>query len=351
MSEIVHSFDFSYVSGFTIYENSNVVKTESGGLYTLGFRVVFELPIGFNVINTPHIQLSYVQNGVSRTVDSNDSVSNNLYICEWNSSQYLSPSTDFESVVIANASIFSPFQNDYPTVRVQQVSNSNINAIANNRFDAQQNNADLGKFIYSLLRYPFEVSTDVLADIILGYLVLNEQAYLIDEQFYNFELFNGVVNGYYGDNRDISNSEIFLFLPFYDSKYQLDSKYINTTIKIKYRCDILANKCIIQIFSNDTLIDCLDVILGYNIPYIFLTNDVYVEKTVSDTLKNFDNPKIIIEQNLATDNIYDIDFSGTISDFSNGDFVAIDDFSEIKPTENNEDFERLFDILEKGFYI
>jgi len=351
MGEIVHSFDFSNVSGFTIYENSNVVKTDSDGLYTLGFRVVFELPNGFNVVNTPHIQLSFIQNGVSRSIDSNDSVSNNYYICEWTSSQYLAPSSNFESVVIANASIFSPFQNDYPTVRVQQVSNSNINTIAHNRFDAQQNNADLGKFIYSLLRYPFKVSTDVLADIILGYLVLSEQAYLIDEQFYNFELFNGVVNGYYGDNRDVSNSEIFLFLPFYDSKYHLDSKYINTTIKIKYRCDILANKCIIQIFSNDILIDCLDVILGYNIPYIFLTSDIYVEKTVSDTLKNFDNPKIIVEQNLATDNIYNIDFSGSISDFSNGDFVAIDDFSVIKPTENNEDFERLFDILEKGFYI
>ena len=146
MSEIVHNFDFSDVRGFDIVSDSGVVKEineTNPNIYTLNFQVIFQLKEGYNVLEIPHISLRFVQNESTREIESDDSVNNDLYVCEWHSSNYLAESSNFESVVIGNASIFAPFQNDYPTVRVQRVSNSNINFIASNRFDVQLSDVDL----------------------------------------------------------------------------------------------------------------------------------------------------------------------------------------------------------------
>lgn len=353
MSEIVHNFDFSNVKGFTIVSNSGVVK-EIGeinpNIYTINFQVTFQLEDGYNVLETPHITLRFVQNRTVVEIESVDSVNNNMYFCEWHSSVYAVDSTDFESVVYASASIFSPFQKDYPTVRVQRVSNSNIDFIANNRFDVQLSDVDLATFIISLLRFPFNVEIGDYADLILGNVILNNKAPLITEQYYNFKVFDDVVSGYYGDDRDFVESEIYVDLPFY-GVYQIDSKYINSHIEIVYKCDILANRASISILSNSVMVDFLKCTLGYEIPYTFTTRTLYSEKVIADTLMNFEDPKLRVNQKIASSNIFNIDFVGSTADFENGDFVSVDDFNEIKPTLNNIDFESLLNSLENGFII
>lgn len=353
MSEIVHNFDFSDVRGFDIYSNSGVVKETNEinpNIYTLNFQVIFELHEGYNVLEIPHISLTFVQNGITREIESDDSVSDNLYICEWHSSNYMATASDFESVVVGSASVFAPFQNDYPTVRVQQVSNSNINYIAQNRFDAQLSDVDLGTYIVSLLRFPFNVSVGAYAGLILGNVVLSITAPLVTEQYYSFTVFDSVIEGYYTDDRDFVESEIYIDLPFY-GVYQIDSKYINSRIKIVYKCDILANRASISILSNNVMIDFLECTLGYEIPYTFTTKTLYSEKVIADTLTNFEEPKIRINQKIACTNIYNIDFVGATYDFESGDFVSVDDFSEITSTLNNQDFEGLLNALENGFII
>lgn len=353
MSEIVHNFDFSDIRGFDVVSNSGVVKETNEvnpNLYTLNFQVIFQLREGYNVLEVPHISLSFVQNETTREIDSSDSVNNDLYVCEWNSSNYMAESSDFESVVIGSASVFAPFQNDYPTVRVQRVSNSNINYIANNRFDVQLSDVDLASYIISLLRYPFNVSVGAYADLILGNVVLSNQAPLVTEQYYNFTVFDDDISGFYNDNRDFVESEIYIDLPFYGI-YQLDSKYINSHIKIVYKCDILANRASISILSNNLMIDFLECTLGYEIPYTFTTKTLYSEKVIADTLTNFEEPKIRINQKIASGDIFNIDYVGTTADFASGDFVSVDDFNEINSTLNNQDFEGLLNALENGFII
>jgi len=353
MSEIVHNFDFSDVKGFDIVSNSDVVKEINEinpNIYTLNFRVVFQIREGYNVLEVPHISLNFIQNSVLREIESDDSISDNLYICEYHSGNFLSVSTDFHSVVIGSASIFSPFQYDYPTVRVQRVSNNNIQKIANSRFDVQLSDVDLGTFIISLLRYPFNVDIGDSADLILGTVILSQTAPLITSQFYNFTLFDDVVSGIYGDDRDFTDSEIFIDLPFY-GVYSISSDYLNSRIKISYKCDILANRASITIFSDDVMIDNLEIVLGYEIPYIFTTKTLYTEKVIADTLQNFENPKIRINQKLSSTSIYNIDYFGKVEDFKNGDFVCVDDKQEIKPTLNSDDFDSLLSTLANGFYI
>lgn len=353
MSEIVHNFDFSNVKGFTIVSDSGVVKEINEinpNMYTLNFQVIFQIEDGYNVLETPHISLRFVQNGDVKEINSDDSMYNGMYVCEWHSSNYMANSTDFESVVYGCASIFSPFQKDYPTVRVQRVSNSNIDFIANNRFDVQLSDVDLATFIISLLRYPFNVKIGDNAELILGNVVLNNTAPLITEQFYSFTIFDDDVNGYYGDDRDFIESELYVDLPFY-GVYQLDSKYINSHIKIVYKCDILANRASISILSNGIIVDFLECTLGYEIPYMFTTRSIYSEKVIADTLMNFEKPKLRVNQKIASSNIFNIDFVGSTADFGNGDFVSVDDFNEIKPTLNNIDFENLLNSLENGFII
>ena len=353
MSEIVHNFDFSDVRGFDIVSDSGVVKEineTNPNIYTLNFQVIFQLKEGYNVLEIPHISLRFVQNESTREIESDDSVNNDLYVCEWHSSNYLAESSNFESVVIGNASIFAPFQNDYPTVRVQRVSNSNINFIASNRFDVQLSDVDLATFIVSLLRYPFNVDVGDYADLILGNVVLSNTAPLVTEQYYNFNVFDDDIRGYYTDDRDFIKSEIFVDLPFY-GVYQIDSKYINSHIKIVYKCDILANRASISILSNGVMIDFLECTLGYEIPYTFTTKTLYSEKVIADTLMNFEEPKLRINQKIASGNIFNINFIGSTSDFANGDFVSVDDFNEIKPTLNNQDFEGILNTLENGFII
>ena len=353
MSEIVHNFDFSNVKGFTVVSDSGVVKEINEintNIYTLNFQVIFQLEDGCNVLETPHISLRFVQNGNLIEIESDDSTYNGMYVCEWHSGNYMANSTDFESVVYAGASIFSPFQKDYPTVRVQRVSNSNIDFIANNRFDVQLSDVDLASFIVSLLRYPFKVEIGDNAELILGNVVLNDTAPLITEQYYSFTVFDDVIKGYYDDNRDFVESEILVDLPFYGI-YHIDSKYINSHIKIVYKCDILANRTSISILSNSIMIDFISCTLGYEIPYTFTTRTLYSEKVIADTLTNFEEPKLRVNQKIASSNIFNIDFVGNTSDFENGDFVCVDEMQEIKPTLNSDDFDGLLLTLTNGFII
>lgn len=153
-------------------------------------------------------------------------------------------------------------------------------------------------------------------------------------------MFDNVVNGLYNNDSDIENAEIIMFLPFV-GKYELDSKYINTKITIKYICDILSNDCIIYVYSNDKIIDNVKTSLGYEEPFITKESSIdfsFVNQMNSNSNKN-KRGVITVYQKANTTNTYNNHINKkveTVTGFVKGTFDEFTCNSEILLKEINQ---------------
>lgn len=199
----------------------------------------------------------------------------------------------------------NPLISDFGCINVYKT-NATINkSLTNKRFFNVETNKyeDLGNYILSFIKYPFDIVTTEEKNIIYGWFDTNIKAPLVNDQIIIFSLGKIILNGYYKNSSDVNNTRIKLLLPYADI-YELDSIYINTTIEIKYKIDILSNTCVIEIFSNDTLIDTINTSIGYNIPYILKTDVITPNINLqSNVLKNT-KAQIIIFQKLKINNTH-----------------------------------------------
>ena len=107
-------------------------------------------------------------------------------------------------------------------------------------------------------------------------------------------------------------------MPFY-GLYNIDTRYINTEIEIKYVVDILSNTAIIELYSNDVLFDTIDCYIGYSIPYIIQQGYINHNITLQNNITKQYIPKIILKQNNQINNgIYKTYKPCVISDVSEG---------------------------------
>ena len=353
-------FDFSDLQGFEVVSTTGLIEDSGYGTipaYIYNFQVRLRIIEGLNLIHKPHISIEYEKhNGDIATFESVDTYNNGVYHCSYESpiiSNY--PITILSVIITGLASSYLPFNQDFPMLRMQKVDNVSQQAIAQNRFygDIQTPSTmgDLGRFIVSLVRYPFEVETDQNADIVLGFSVLKAQAPLVAERKYIFTLFDDVINGFFGDVRDNGNVEISAILPFI-GKVSLDSEFINRHIKIVYEVDILANESVCKIIVDDILHEVRDFTIGFNIPYLlkFNDSDIEVSKTLkSELIRNFTDCKMIVSQSeRINDKPYKINLVSDLTDFSG--FVKFDNF-KIDGIPTEKEFEMLKQIVESGFYI
>lgn len=236
----------------------------------------------------------------------------------------------------------SNLMSQYRFIRAYKANDNIITQVANARFYTGQGgiSEDLGKYILSYIHYPFNVETKDNANIELGFFDTQINCDLVKEQYHIFTLFDDVVNGLYNNDSDIENAEIIIFLPFV-GKYELDSKYINTKITIKYICDILSNDCIIYIYSNDKIIDNVKTSLGYEEPFITKESSIdfsFVNQMNSNANKN--KPGVItVYQKANTTNTYNnhiIKKVETITGFLKGTFEEFTGNNEILLKEINQ---------------
>lgn len=353
-------FDFSDLQGFEVVSTTGLIEDSGYGTipaYKYNFQVRLRIIEGLNLIHQPHISIEYEKhNGNIATFESVDTYNNGVYQCAYESpiiDNY--PITVLGVTITGLASPYLPFNQDFPMLRIQKVNNTAQQAIAQNRFYGDIHTpstvGDLGRFIVSLVRYPFEVDTDQNADIVLGFSVLKAQAPLVAERKYIFTLFDDVINGFFGDVRDNGNVEISAILPFI-GEVSLDSEFINRHIKIVYEVDILANESVCKIIVDDILHEVRDFTIGFNIPYLlkFNESDIEVSKTLkSELIRNFTDCKIIVSQfERIIDKPYKINLVSDLTDFTG--FVKFDNF-KIDGIPTEKEFEMLKQIVESGFYI
>ena len=238
----------------------------------------------------------------------------------------------------------SNLMTQYRFIRAYKANEDIISQVANARFYTGQGGVseDLGKYILSYIHYPFDVETKDNANIELGFFDTQINCDLVKEQYHIFTLFDNVVNGLYNNDSDIENAEIIMFLPFV-GKYELDSKYINTKITIKYICDILSNDCIIYIYSDDKIIDNVKTTLGYEEPFITKESSIdfsFVNQMNSNANKN-KRGVITVYQKSNTTNRYNNHIikkvetvtgfiKGTLEEFTGNNEILLKEINQIK---------------------
>ena len=265
---------------------------------------------------------------------------------------YTNNATDFKPIKVTAYGVAlekSNLMSQYRFIRAYKADEDIITQVANTRFYTGQGGVseDLGKYILSYIHYPFDVESEESNNIELGFYDTQINCALVKEQYHNFTLFDNVVNGLYNNDSDIEHTEIIIFLPFV-GKYNLDSKYINSKITIKYICDILSNDCIIYIYSNDKIIDNIKTTLGYEEPFITKESSIdfsFVNQMNSNANKNIKGI-ITVYQKANTTNKYSNHIikkvetvtgflRGTFNEFIGNNEILLKEINQIKSLFNS----------------
>lgn len=323
------NIDVSNLIGITL--DNVVFPTEEDSTYT-GY---FTINSGLVISTIPYIQIDY---GVLVEKATAKEEPDGRYKVTYKKAPLYKPEkVTAYGVALEKSNLLS----QYRFIRTYKANENIISQIANTRFYSEQGvREDLGKYILSYIHYPFDVESDDNANIELGFYNTEINCELVKEQYHKFTLFDNVINGLYNNDSDIVNAEIIVFLPFV-GKYELDSKYINTKITIKYICDILSNDCIIYIYSNDKIIDNLKTSLGYEEPFITKESSIdfsFVNQMNSNANKNIKGV-ITVYQKANTTNTYSnhiVKKVGLITGFIKGTFEEFTGNNEILLKEINQ---------------
>ena len=302
----------------------------------LNYVGYFTLNNGLVISEPPYLIFDY---GASQIQINSIIQTDGRYKIEYSEDTYITPNT---ITAYGMAHEKSDLMTQYRFIRAYKANEDIISQVASARFYSGQGgiSEDLGKYILSYIRYPFTVETKNNANIELGFYDTQINCDLVKEQYHIFTLFDNVVNGLYNNDSDIENAEIIMFLPFV-GKYELDSKYINTKITIKYICDILSNDCIIYVYSNDKIIDNIKTSLGYEEPFITKESSIdfsFVNQMNSNANKN-KRGVITVYQKANTTNTYNNHINKkveTVTGFVKGTFDEFTCNSEILLKEINQ---------------
>lgn len=304
----------------------------------LSYTGYFTLDSGLVISEPPYLILDY---GASQTQIDSVLQSDGRYKIEYTEHTFVTPLTiTAYGVALEKYNLMA----QYRFIRAYKANENIITQVASTRFYVGQNTEreDLGKYILSYIHYPFDVETKDSANIELGFFDTQINCDLVKEQYHTFTLFDSIVNGLYNNNSDIENAEIIMFLPFV-GKHELESKYINTKITIKYICDILSNDCIIYIYSNDKIIENIKTTLGYEEPFITKESSIdfsFVNQMNSNANKNLQGV-ITVYQKANTTNRYDNHIikkietltgfiKGTFQEFTGNEEILLKEINQIK---------------------
>lgn len=208
----------------------------------------------------------------------------------------------------AYASVESVSSNKYGVLQIHKIDADTLKAFNDLRYysgSGSLQQIDLSQYI-SALKVIFVDATSTASDnILVSNINTGISAPKIDDDYITLDLGNVLLAGMYHNALDKKYSEILLNLPFVDV-YKLDSDYMNETINIKYRINLISGDgaIFISIVRNSVLylIDVINVNMSFDLPYIYpIESDI---KQLNTKIKavNFNiAPSVTIKQRLKAD--------------------------------------------------
>lgn len=316
--DIVNVYIYGFANSYLLLDTTNLVNCKLAdnspnyfvlpdSFYTPFNTFIIEPLEGYTLPNPPTLKI--VDSGTDYDYDF--VLQDDKYIISAQFQYYDVESVSATGQAVEKGGVLS----DYGLIRVYKTDKTINQSLVTHRFS---NGEDLGQYIYSFVRYPFFIESRNTANIYLGITDTGVNSPLIPKQIHTLSLGKKLISGLYEDTRDINNIEIVAVLPFY-GLYNIDTKYINTEIEIKYIVDILSNTAVIELYSNNVLFDTLDCYIGYSIPYIIQQGYMNHNITLQNNITKQYEPKIILKQNKQINNgIYKTYKPCTIGDVSEG---------------------------------
>lgn len=216
--------------------------------------------------------------------------------------------------ITAYASVESVTSNKYGVLQIHKIDADTLKAFNDLRYysgSGSLSQIDLSKYISALKVIFADATSNANDNILVSDINTGVNAPKIDDDYITLDLGNVLLAGMYHNTLDKMYSEIFLNLPFV-AVYKLDSVYMNETINIKYRVNLISGDGAIFISivrdSEEFLIDVINVNMSFDLPYVYpIESDI---KQLNTKIKavNFNvTPTVTIKQRLKADvnnNIY-----------------------------------------------
>lgn len=215
---------------------------------------------------------------------------------------------DLAFYITAYASVESVSSNKYGVLQIHKISADNLKAFNDLRYyggSGSLQQIDLSQYISALKVIFVDVASTANDNILVSNINTGISAPKIDDDYITLNLGNVLLAGLYNNALDKKYSEILLNLPFVDV-YKLDSVYMNETINIKYRVNLISGDgaIFISIVRNSVLylIDVINVSMSFDLPYVYpIESDI---KQLNTKIKavNFNiAPSVTIKERLKAD--------------------------------------------------
>lgn len=216
--------------------------------------------------------------------------------------------------ITAYASVESVSSNKYGVLQIHKIDADTLKAFNDLRYysgSGSLSQINLSQYISALKVIFIDVTSTANDNILVSNINTGISAPKINDDYITLDLGNVLLAGMYHNTLDKMYSEIFLNLPFVDV-YKLDSVYMNETINIKYRVNLISGDGAIFISIvrdiETFLIDVINVNMSFDLPYVYpIESDI---KQLNTKIKavNFNiAPTVTIKQRLKADannNIY-----------------------------------------------
>lgn len=341
---IIGNVDFTNLKGFDIISNSEITWEDFEEPF---LELKLKAKDGCDVTLAPYVEIEYLSPRYGTITDTaNSRIVDDYYLIQWTGSGGIESSqpTINTALCYGTAKGNVDIIDNYGLLRLYKTTKNVMSQIKSARFlsGSDGNKIDLGQFILSFVRYPFDISELEPSTIQLGYQATEIPCYMLTLENYEFDFGDVQIYGVNHDTSDIENCVLFLMLPFI-GRHQIDSKYINGVFNVKYIVNVVSNIAICEIRCNSVLIDTIECVLGMEIPYIIKPTlaDFKRYGNVSNALNNC-VCGAYVEQYENTTDFYDTFVEKTLSDCSG--FIKADMFDDlILPTV--EENERLKNIL------
>ena len=219
-----------------------------------------------------------------------------------------------EFYMTAYASVESVSSTKYGVLQIHKIDADTLKAFNDLRYyngNGSLSQIDLSQYISALKVIFADVTSTANDNILVSNINTGISAPKIDDDYITLDLGNVLLAGLYNNALDKKYSEILLNLPFVDV-YRLDSSYMNETINIKYRINLISGDGAIFISivrdSETFLIDVINVNVSFDLPYVYpIESDIKQLNTKIQAVNFNVAPTVTIKERLKADannNVY-----------------------------------------------